>query len=106
MTLKNALGMAGIHHVAVRVADLDTSLTLYRDTLGFSLTTAFSIDGRRFALLEAGNSGYIELVETPQAVHAARPDDVLWHFAVRVDDIDRAVNAVGQAGYTITRPVK
>jgi hypothetical protein len=35
------------------------------------VTTAFSIDGLRFALLEAGTSGYIELVEIRGVIQAS-----------------------------------
>ena len=71
MKEENAFGVAGIHHVSLRVADLDKSLKLYRDTLGFHLKTAFALNDRRFALLDAGKSGYIELVETTPPVSPA-----------------------------------
>lgn len=106
MRPESALSIAGIHHVSVRVADLERSLALYRDTLGLIVKTAFSINGRRWAMVEAGNSGYIELVETKDAVHTARGDDVLWHFAVRVSDVEPAIEAVRQAGYAVTRDIK
>ncbi|NOT27718.1 MAG: VOC family protein [Acidobacteria bacterium] len=98
--------LSGIHHVSLRVADLDTSLKLYRDTLGFRLKTAFALNDRRFALLDAGNSGYLELVETQTPIHPARADDVIWHFAVRTNDVERALEAVVRAGYEVTRPAK
>jgi glyoxylase I family protein len=104
--MSNPLGITGIHHVSLRVANLERSLALYQDTLGFRVTTASSLDGRRFALLETGNSGYIELVETKTPVHEASADNVLWHFAVRVSSIERALESAERAGYTITRTVK
>ena len=48
----------------------------------------------------------IELVETQPPIHAARADDVMWHFAVRTNDIDRVLEAVAHAGYEVTRPTK
>jgi glyoxylase I family protein len=105
MTMSNRAGIAGVHHIALRVANLERSLALYRDTLGFVLKTAFTLNDRRFALLETGNSGYVELVETKQGVHPGRTDDVVWHFAARTDDIERSLDAVATAGYEITKPV-
>jgi glyoxylase I family protein len=104
MKPENALGIAGIHHVSLRVTDLDRSLKLYRDTLGFQLKTAFALNDRRFALLDVGHSGYVELVETKPSISPARADDVIWHFAVRTNDIDRTLEAVARAGYEVTRP--
>jgi glyoxylase I family protein len=106
MTVENFLALTGLHHVSLRVKDLDRSLALYRDTLSFPLKSAWTLGGRRFALLDAGNSGYIELVETTTDIHAAREDDSIWHFAIRTHDIERAVRAIEQAGYVITRPMR
>ena len=106
MHTTNPLGIVGVHHVSLRVANLERSLALYRDTLGFALKTAFTLDDRRFAMLETGNSGYIELVETKETVHAGRQDDVIWHFAARTDDLERSLEAVARAGYSITVPIR
>ena len=105
MTTSNALGIAGLHHVSLRVADLDRSLALYRDVLGFTVRTSFVLLDRRFAILETGNSGYLELVEWPDRVHPGREDDVIWHLALRTSDIERSFDAVSKAGYPITRPI-
>jgi glyoxylase I family protein len=105
MSTSKSIAITGVHHVSLRVANLERSLALYRDTLGFALKTAFTLDERRFALLETGNSAYVELVETKDDVHAARTDDVLWHFAARTDDLEHSLDAVERAGFDVTRPV-
>ncbi len=87
----------------MRVADLDQSLALYRDTLALPVKMSFTLDNRRFALLEAGNSGYIELVEVKQAVRSTTEHDVLWHFALRTDDLERSLEAIVKGGYTVIR---
>ena len=104
MSTTHPLGVAGLHHVALRVADLDRSLALYRDTLGLPVTFAFTLDNRRFAWLETGNSGYIELVEVKQAVRSTTEHDVLWHMAIRTDNLERSLDAVAKGGWTVMRP--
>ena len=69
------------------------------------MQTAFVLFERRFAMLETGNSGYIELVESPSHVYPGHDDDVIWHLALRTYEIQRALDAVAGAGYEITRPV-
>jgi lactoylglutathione lyase len=55
--------VSGLHYVSLRVRDLDRSIAFYRDGLGFPLKTAFELRGRRFAMLETGGGGRVELVE-------------------------------------------
>jgi glyoxylase I family protein len=97
------LALTGLHHVALRVADLDRSLVLYRDTLGLPVKFAFTLDNRRFALLDVGNAGYVELIEMKQAVRSTTEHDVLWHLALRTDNLDRTLEAVVKGGYTVIR---
>ena len=52
---KHSLPINGMHHVSLRVSDMDRSLAFYRDVLSFSPKTSFMIDGLRFAMLETGN---------------------------------------------------
>lgn len=106
MPTAHPLGLAGLHHVSLRVADLDRSLKLYRDTLGLSVKTAFTLDSLRFAMLQAGNSGYIELVEVKRAMQPVAEQHVAWHFAIRANDLDTAFAAVKAAGYEITLPIR
>ena len=54
----------GLHHVSLRVRDMERSMDLYRGILGLPVKAAFDLNGNRFALLEAGSGRYIELVET------------------------------------------
>ncbi|MGH7167086.1 MAG: VOC family protein [Nitrospiraceae bacterium] len=106
MMTRHPLGVTGLHHVSLRVLDLDRSLALYRDTLGFPVKTAFTLDNLRFAMLETGNSGYIELVEVKRAVRPGGEEEVIWHLALRTDDLERSLEAVRKAGYEITVPIR
>jgi hypothetical protein len=55
MTTKQPLAINGMHHVWLRVRDIERSLSFYRDALGFSPKTSVILDGLRFAMLETGN---------------------------------------------------
>ncbi len=48
-----------MHHVSLRVRDMERSLAFYRDILGFAPKTSFVLDGLRLAMLETGNDVYI-----------------------------------------------
>ena len=95
----------GLHHVSIRVRELERSLELYRDVLGLPVRTAFDLHGNRFAMLEAGSGRYIELVETGADPHPTAETDVLWHFALRSQDLEQSLEAVRALGCEITRPI-
>ena len=97
--------ITGIHHVSLRVSDFDRSLAFYRDALGLRLAVSFELGERRFALLETGNSGYLELVECKTPVVATGKTEVAWHFALRTSDIAGAVAAAQKAGLEITKEI-
>ena len=67
---KHPLAINGMHHVSLRVHDMERSLAFYRDILGFYPKTSFLLDGLRFAMLETGNDVYIELVEMKQPMQS------------------------------------
>lgn len=97
--------ITGIHHVSLRVSDFDRSLAFYRDALKLRLAVSFELGDRRFALLETGNSGYLELVECKTPVVATGKTEVAWHFALRTSDIGAAVAAAQKAGLEITKEI-
>lgn len=97
--------ITGIHHVSLRVSDFDRSLAFYRDALGLRLAVSFELGDRRFALLETGNSGYLELVETKTPVIPTGKTEVAWHFALRTSDIEGAVAKAQKAGLEITKAI-
>jgi catechol 2,3-dioxygenase-like lactoylglutathione lyase family enzyme len=95
----------GLHHVSIRVRDLERSLALYRDVLGLVVRTAFDLHGNRFAWLEAGSGRYIELVETGSDSRRGADGDVFWHLALRSRHLETSVEAVREFGCEITRPI-
>jgi catechol 2,3-dioxygenase-like lactoylglutathione lyase family enzyme len=95
----------GLHHVSIRVRDLDRSLALYRDVLGLEVRAAFDLHGNRFAMLEAGSGRYLELVETGADPRPGADGDVFWHLALRSRHLESSLEAVRKFGCEITRPV-
>ena len=95
----------GLHHVSIRVRDIERSLELYRDVLGVPVRAAFDLHGNRFAMLEAGSGRYLELVETGADPRQLADTDVFWHFALRSRDLERSLEAVRASGCEITRPI-
>ena len=97
--------ITGIHHVSLRVSNFDRSLAFYRDALKLRLAVSFELGDRRFALLETGNSGYLELVECKTPVVATGKTEVAWHFALSTKDIEAGVAAARAAGLEITKEI-
>ncbi len=106
MNTKHPLSINGMHHVSLRVRDMEQSLAFYRDILGFSPKTEFLLDGLRFAMLETGNSVYIELVEMKQPVQPVGDSEVFWHLALRTDHLEKSLEAAIKAGCEVTIPIR
>ena len=73
---------AGVHHVAICVADAQKGLAFYRDVLG--MTRAAAPGSRPGYWLDAGGQ-QVHLMKLHTQQLGAN------HFAIRVDDIDAAV---------------
>jgi len=93
-----------IDHVGVAVEDIESALSVYRDTLGMPLVHRERIaeQGVDAALLDVGD-GHIELLaplgsETPVGKFIARRGPGLHHVAYRVADVERALGALAAAG--------
>lgn len=86
----------GIHHVSIRTADFERSVSFYTDGLGMSIVLRWGEGDGRAVMLDAGNNSYIELFaggnEDPS------PDELLLHLALRTDDVDATLAAAVQAG--------
>ena len=73
--------IAGVHHVALCVADVPEALTFYVDVMGCSLRADRPDFGFPGAWLDAG----------PQQIHLMAfgdPERSMSHFALQVDNID------------------
>ena len=106
MSATHSFGIDGMHHVSLRVQDLDKSLAFYRDALALSVRAAFIFNSQRFVLLELGNRSYLELVEVKRPVQPGGEAEVIWHFALRTDALEKAFAAAAKAGCEILVPIQ
>lgn len=88
----------GVDHVGVAVKNLDEAIRLYRDVLGFRLDGVHTLAERkiRVAFFSSGGETQIELLEpldddSPVAKFLESRGEGLHHVAVRVDDIEAAL---------------
>jgi glyoxylase I family protein len=85
---------AGVHHVAICVADAQQGLAFYRDVLGMTQLPRPDI-GPGFWLDAGGQQ--VHLMQSEAAPPGAN------HFAIRVDDIDAAVADLQDQGVEVHR---
>lgn len=85
---------AGVHHVAICVGNAQQGLAFYRDVLG--MTELPRPDLGPGYWLDAGGQ-QVHLMESDAQPPGAN------HFAIRVDDIDAAVNELQQQGVEVNR---
>lgn len=107
------------HHVGITVADLESTLPFYRDTLGFSVTARFEVGGdafaegvgvpdaeARFAHLDADGIT-LELVEyepTEDPAHAGLASPGAAHVGIEVPDVQDAYESLPDDVPTISPP--
>src|SRR5215472_13510085 len=85
---------AGVHHVAICVADAQKGLSFYRDVLGMTQLPRPDL-GRGYWLYAGGQQVHLKESDTqPLAAN---------HFAIRVDDIDAAVTDLQEQGVEVHR---
>jgi methylmalonyl-CoA epimerase len=96
--------LGAIDHVGVAVEDIDSTLALYRDSLGMPLVHRETVasQGVDAALLDVGD-GHVELLaplgpDTPVGKFLSKRGPGLHHVAYRVDDIAATLNALAAAG--------
>lgn len=94
----------GLDHIGVAVADLESSVPLYRDLLGLPLlyTDEVATDRVKVAVFDLGK-GHLELLEptgddSPIAKFIEKRGPGLHHVALRATDCGAALNALAEVG--------
>jgi len=94
----------GFHHVAIQTTDYETTKRFYTEVLGFRPANEWKMDVRQLCLLDMGDGGYVEVVGIPASM--VPEGDIkqfpMVHLALRVADVDAAVDRVRAAGRAIT----
>jgi len=95
----------GMDHVGVAVKNLDEAIGVYRDILGFKLLGVHVLTERkvRVAFLSSGGETQIELLEplgseSPVAKFLESRGEGIHHIAVKVDDIEKALEELKKKG--------
>ena len=100
-----AIGGGGFHHVAIKVANFDESVTFYTRVLGFTEFIRWGEGDNRAILLDCGDGNFFELFAGGQPAPAdtkAGGAGPIIHVALRSDDVDGAVTRARAGGAEIT----
>lgn len=94
-----------IAHLGIAVTDLDAAAAFYRDVLGVPSRGPDEADGARIIHLDFGDSE-VELLaptdaDSPIAKFLAKRGPGIHHICYRVPNLDAALIACRQHGYTL-----
>ena len=94
-----------IAHLGIAVADLDAAIIFYRDVLGVTPRGPEFVDGARIMHVDLGDSD-VELLEptspdSPIGRFLAKRGPGLHHVCYRVPDLDAAIAACRERGFTL-----
>lgn len=91
--------MADVHHIGVRVADLDTAVRVFSEAFDTEIEHDNTRPGGvRIAYAHFSNCR-LELIEDASLGVEAAPQAVIDHFAVHSADIGSDIDALGKRGY-------
>ena len=99
------LGLTGIGHVALKVADIERSLQFYRDTMGFAEMMRLNRDDGTLWLiyLRITDTQFLELFPNGEGERAPGPDrTAINHFCLECADLEATAAAIRAAGITLT----
>ena len=99
------LGLTGIGHVALKVADIERSLAFYRDRLGFAEMLRLNRDDGRLWLiyLRITDTQFVEIFPEGEDGTAPGPNrTAINHFCLECADLDETADALRAAGIVLT----
>lgn len=92
----------GLHHIGVYARDREEAIDFYTDILGGKLLfrTDSESDGEKIAMIDMGDF-LIEVIEPLMEKERIRElaQGTMNHFAVKVDDIEKAAGYAKSCGY-------
>jgi methylmalonyl-CoA epimerase len=98
----------GMDHVGVAVKNLEEAIGVYRDVLGFKLEGIHVLSERKVkvAFFSSGGETQIELLEpigsdSPIAKFLESRGEGVQHFAMKVDNIEDALEELKRKGVTL-----
>ena len=86
----------GFAHVAITTVDMDESIAFY-EKIGGTVTARSSAGEKLLALVEFGGL-VLELIQPPEGELVPAGVGSIPHFAVYVDDLEKAAAAIKDAG--------
>ena len=90
------IGGMGFHHIALKVADFEKSVAMYR-ALGMEEIVRWGEGKSEIVMLDIGDGGRIELFANGGDEYAVNGK---WqHFAMCVEDVEQAYNTALAAGF-------
>lgn len=103
--MTSKLGLSGIGHVALKVADVGRSLEFYRDRLGFAEMMRLNRDEGSLWLvyLRITDTQFLELFPGGQGKRAPNADaTAINHLCLECHDLDATASALRNAGIRLT----
>jgi len=105
------LGGGGFHHVAVRVADVEKSIRVYGEVMGFKEKVRWGEGEKTVVLLDTGDGNYVELFAGGPTPPRANVSDIasegpIIHLAFRTTDVDGCIARARAAGLAVTKEPK
>ncbi len=100
-----SLGLKGIGHVALKVADIERSLAFYRDTLGFAEMMRLNRDDGALWLvyLRITDTQFLELFPGGEGDRAPGSErTAVNHFCLECNDLQATADALRAAGVKLT----
>ncbi len=99
MGTNKVLGGGGFHHVAIKVKNFDTSVSLYKNLLGCVEVAAWGEGNGRGIMLDTGDGACFEIFAGGTG---EQPANGFYHVALRTTRLDEVLASIRTAGLPVT----